>query len=388
MIVGAGIAFSATFVTAVVFANFVDPAIYGYYKYVIAVVTLLSAFSLSGIPSVMPRSVAQGFEGTYKHLSASYFQYSLVSIFLASCIAGYYFVMGNPLLGWSILIAGLLAPLFRSLDFYSSFLEGKKDFKRVVKVQFFYALVPNLTLVTTLFFTDFVPYIVLSYFASGILTNTLITLYVVKTHKPNDLIDPKAKNFSKHTSVMNMLGILTTQLDKILVFQFIGAAQVAIFAIATALPLQFQVFAKGLRSIVYPKMSTQSFTQMRKEINRRFLFLHIVAAFAYVCYFLAVPIVFELFFPVYKEAVFMSQVLALLIFFYPSMLYQIALYVHVKKRLLYIVKITSSVAKILLLLLLIPLFGLWGVIGAFLSTYFIEAVMYFWIFNITLRHEK
>ncbi len=65
-----GISISALFVTtffrSIIFANFLSPETYGTYRYVLSIIEITTALSLTGASVVISRSVAQGFEGTYK----------------------------------------------------------------------------------------------------------------------------------------------------------------------------------------------------------------------------------------------------------------------------------------------------------------------------------
>jgi len=79
-------------------------------------------------------------------------------------------------------------------------------------------------------------------------------------------------------------------------------------------------------------------------------------------YWLVAPYLFEYVFPKYEEYVLYSQVFALIMLFFPAMLFDSALKAHEQVTALYIQQTVVPISKLVLLLILVPFFGLWGVI--------------------------
>ena len=90
---------------------------------------------------------------------------------------------------------------------------------------------------------------------------------------------------------------------------------------------------------------------------------------------------FVIIFPQYEEALLYSQVLSLSLLLMPSILHVQALTALNQKNALYVVSIVKSVTKISLIFILIPLFGIWGAVFAFLLSQLANSITVYFYFQ-------
>lgn len=363
------------------FANLLPKESFGTYKYILSLAGVLGAFSLTGLSTTVIRSVALGFEGSLKKGFLLGLKWSFL-VFAGGLIAAiYYFINENNTLALSMLIIGSFSPFIASASLYGSFLEGKKDFK----VQTIYGIARNITPTLLLFFTIFATenplIIVLVYFGANAFITLLLYFKTLKRYRPATNIDVAMESYSKHLSLMNILGELSGHIDKVLVFHFLGAGPLAVYTFAIAPVNQLQVIKKLLRTLALPKLSAQNLSRLRSSVPQKVLTLLLVYILIITIYILIAPLFYKLLFPQYVESIFYSQLYALVLLFAPTMLFVETLVAHQKKVGLYIIRIASPIIKIILFLVLLPLFGLMGLIAALILSKLASTVLTIFIFK-------
>src|SRR3989344_3749954 len=99
---------------------------------------------------------------------------------------------------------------------------------------------------------------------------------------------------------MSVLNTVAGQIDKILLWQFLGPVQVATYAFAIAIPEQLKGPLKGMGGIVLPKFAAQSPEEILRSIPLlwRKLGLYAVGLFCIsAAYIVAAPYIFAFLFP-------------------------------------------------------------------------------------------
>lgn len=367
--------FLANFFRSSIFANYLSPQTYGTYRYVLSVIEITTAFGLTGASLVISRSVAQGFEGTYKRGMLLYLKRSWLSVLIAFGVGIYFAFKENYLLGITIATAGILSPVLQTITMYPAMLEGKKMQSLTARFQIFSTLIPTGILIFVVTHTQSLFLIVLSYFLSYIGVHIACAIVANKIVKPNSEVDPKSDAFTFHLSVMGTLAVITEQCDKILLFHFIGPAQLAMYSLAATLPQQFNVLGKGLKTLIAPKISTQSIASIRKHILWRASLIALVSGAIFIGYVICAPFIFTYFFSKYTGAIGLSQVFALSIFLMVAVPYRAVLMAHSCTKELYQSKIASMVLRLLSLAILMPVLGLWGVVFSYLLARFAEMAL-------------
>lgn len=347
---------------AIAFAHLIPKEIYGNYKYILSIIGILSATSLSGIGISITRDVARGFEGSLEKGFWENLRWGIITI-LAS-LAGfiYYFLQENYIIAYSLIIAGTTYPILQSASFFGSFLSGKKEFKISTIISIFRSIIPALCIFLTIFLTKNLIIIITVYSLSHTLTALFFYFYTVKKFKPNKLTDKENVNFGKHLSLMGVLGTISDNLESILIFHYLGASQLAIYTFATALPKQFNFLKKMIQTMAFPKMSQKSISELKENIPQKitkmfFALVPVVAGYIFIA-----PYIYKIFFPQYMESVIYSQVLSLYILLFPSLFFTQTLVAHAKKKHLYVTGVVTPVIQVASLVILVPAYGIWGAV--------------------------
>lgn len=362
-----GQAFSAAsgLLLVIGFANLVPKEVYGTYRLVLSVAGVITAFTLTGMDVAVTQAVARGADGAFRTGFRIQLRWSLLMTAAAAIGAGWYAVHGNRQLAISLLIVGALAPVIECTSLYVAYLNGRKDFRTASLFSAIRSLVPVAALLGTMLLTDGLIPLVSAYFLSHALTSGALYLWTLKRYAPSREEDPTIASFSKHVSVTNVVSIAVSYLDKILVFHFLGAVQLAAYGIAFSLPAQMKIVTKTVSTLAFPKMSSVSLASLRSAIYQKALRLFLAFAAAVAVYIAAAPFIFRLIFPQYLEAVRHSQVLALGYLFSPSILFAQAFFAQKRQKEIYLNKLSAAGVRIALLLVLLPLYGLWGAVWAY-----------------------
>lgn len=363
LFLGQASAFAASIVLAIAFANLIEPEKYGNYKYVLAIAGVLSTFTLSGLVTAVTRGTAHGHEGTLAFAFRAMLLGS-VGIFLGGgALSLYYFFNANLFLGYSFLILGALLPVITSAGLYRAYLLGRKDFRLAALYGIAQGSLPSLAVLGGILCGFPLLALVGLYFGTSAVVIYFLYTRVQKTVAKDASIDPVAPHLGKHLSVMVVLGVIADKLDSILVFQYLGGAELAMFALATALPDTLRGSLKSVTSLVLPKFAHKTRDQLKTIIRDRtplFLFGTIALSITYIA---LAPWIFKTFFPLYQAAVPLSQVYVLIV---PFSLVLSSAYFDVqsivKER--YILTAIEIVSQLIFTIVGLIFWGLWGVVVA------------------------
>ncbi len=357
-------------VLAYAFANLIEPEKYGNYKYILTLVSVAGIFSLSGMGAAVSRSVAKGFESSLKIGVRHSFVWSIATVLVLLCGAGYYALNNNYTLGIGLLIAGAFTPFIASWSLYNSYLGGSQRYDYQAALSVIRNALPAFVIIPALFFIK-EPAILTSFYfamtACGVWLSYNVTL---RAFKLNSRTDPELMGHAKHLSVMGVLDAFAVQMDKLLAFSQIGATALAIYSFALVGPQQLRDLSGIIANLALPKMSRKTFSELKRSIPGKSALLFLVACVLSVAYVFAAPFLFKMFFPFYMDSVAYSQVAVLTsLLVFPATLFNQALITHKKNAELYILKTLNPILRIGLMIGLLPFFGLWGLIGATLISY-------------------
>jgi len=367
--VGKGIGIVSGLILSVAFANLLPKDAFGTYQFVLSLAAVVSAFTLTGLKTAILQAVSRGYEGALWRGFITYLKWSIGIALGGFTLAFYYFVNDNNTLAVSFLIIGALAPFLESFKLYPQFFAGKKDFRLVTLFETCHKPLPITAILLTLFLTNNPVIIVFVYFLSHTVTAGVLFWYMLEKYKPGDTIEHGSMlNYAKHLSFLNILGSIADNLDRILLFHFVGPAQVAIYSFAR-MPQSYLSNITGIiKTLLFPKMSTQSMGTLKKTLPRKLFLLLLVLLGIVIVYIFTAPLIFRFLFPQYLDSVLFSQVLALIILFSPLGMVRLIFYAHARKKEMYTLSVGGQVLKIALLLVLLPLYGIWGAIIALFAT--------------------
>lgn len=351
------------FLASVAFANFLSRETYGTYKYILSIAGLFSVFTLSGMGASVLQSVAKGYEGSIWPALRSKLRWGLLASLAGIGMAAYYYWRGNHTLGAIFVIIGLLMPIYDSFSLYGSFLGGKKQFKLGTIFDIILQIIAYTAIIATIVLNDNIIILVLIYFLIYSLLRFSFFFITIYRIKPNSQVDPGTVNFGKHLSLAGIVGIIAWQIDSLLIFHYLGAANLAIYALSIGIPEQIRGNMKNLFNLVIPKYSELSGEKIRESIAAKAKKLTFFIAIIVTGYIILSPLVFKYIFPKYYDVVHYSQIYSLSLLVIPLLtLYSIYFSVQKKTRILYYSTVWGNLATIILTVVLIKFFGLWGAI--------------------------
>ncbi|HUY62283.1 MAG TPA: oligosaccharide flippase family protein [Candidatus Paceibacterota bacterium] len=361
------VAAAAVLIFAIVVGRFLPKEVYGEYKYVLAAVAILSTFSLSGIGSAVFQSVARGFDGALHEGFWANIRWSALVFLGAFALAAYYLMQGNATLAFGVLIGGCLSPFLTSANLAGAFLGGKRDFARS---SIYFGIIETLLSVGALIVTVMLTHDVLALVAVYFLSNTLATLWlyrrVTRTYAPDtSKTDPGMLTYGKHLSLIGILGGIASNIDQLLVFHFVGPAELAVYNFAIAMPDQLKAPSKALDQMIQARFVGRPQAHIESGMANKVLVLALASVVLVALYIFAAPILYDILFPRYADAIPYSQVYAL------SLLATITLtpttsWLSAKKRVReqYVSATAIGLVRIALMVSGVLIAGLWGLIIA------------------------
>lgn len=354
---------ASALIISIAFANLLAPEVFGLYKYIISIVSLLTITTLAGMDSAVTQATSRGFEGTLVPATKTKMKWGSLGSLLSLVIAIYYYINGNTTLAFSFAVVALFMPFTESFDMYNSLLFGKKLFNTQTIYNSIKKIIALVSMILTILITRNIYIILFVYFASVVLPNLYFFWKTIKTHRQNNNIDPDAIPYGKRLSAIYIIGLIAVELDKILVFQYVGPIDLAIYSLANAPTDQIRGLLKNVNSLAIPQFSQQTTEQIKTSIWRKVKILAIGTVAIVITYIVLSPFFFNLLFPKYLSAVPYSQILSISIIpiILAGFLYT-ALEAQKAQEALYKYNTYSSILSIIVLFPLVYYFGIWGAI--------------------------
>ncbi|MBI2482149.1 MAG: oligosaccharide flippase family protein [Candidatus Vogelbacteria bacterium] len=346
------------------FANLLPETTYGIYKYIMSIVAILAIPTLSGLDGAIAQAIMKGYDGSFWNAYKTKLRWGVLGGIGSLFVAGYYFFSGDQTLSACFLITAFFLPIVDIFNLYGSILYGKKDFRNNYIFYILIQIISTISIITALFLTNNIYFILLSYFLPLTIARYVMLQWTIKIHSLNNRIESDTISYGKHLSLMNVINLIAAQMDKILVFHFIGAAELAIYSFAVALPEQIRSLAKGVFTVGLPKIAAiDDETHLRQSLRQKTLTLTIIFGLITLIYILIAPFIYQLLFPRYLASIGLSQLYSIGLITIPaisilSMKYTLDKNIHV----LYRANVASGLLNIILSFVLISNFGLTGAV--------------------------
>lgn len=380
----------SSFALSIAFANFLSKESYGVYKYVLSLASILAAFTLTGLETAVTQAVSRGNEDVLRRAFWTNLKWSMPMALAAMVIGAYYLIQGNVVLGASLFIIAFAQPLTGSAALAGGFLSGKKYFGLAAGYYSARAIIPAAALFIAMLVTDNPLIIVASYFLANLLVALAAHWYTLVHLVPNRVNDSHALTYGKHLSFMDILLNVADNLDRVLVFQILGAAPLAIYSFAVSLPSQTKLLTKSLAALTLPKFAERPAREVRKGMEEKMLRLLLIGGLIAGAYIVAAPFLFRLIYPRYMDAVFLSQIYAISLIGIAVGPVNIFLIAKRKMRSQYFIKISSAIFQLISAFAGVMIAGLLGLILSRVATRFYGALaaLYFYYFDRTEEDEE
>lgn len=356
----------SAFILSLAFANLLPPSTFGTYKFVLSLASIIAIPTLGGLNTALIRAVAEGHDATTNVVTRLKLQGGFIAFIFGISMAAYYAVQGNATLAAALFIVAAFVPFMELGGLYSAILSGKKQFARLARYDTLLYGTVTIALCAVLLVSDNLFILLGTYFGTWT-AGRMWTLYRIKSgYIRTETISSESISLGKHLSAINVLGTLAANLDRVILFHFLGPISVAIYSIAIAPVYQLKGLAKLVTPLSLPKFAAHvSAISVRQYLQKLSLFTA-AALLAALLYWICAPFLFSLFFPHYEGVVFYSRILAVAVAFSGYALNNTLLVAYNAKRQIYIQTIVFSTLEIALILVGARWWGIIGVAAAFI----------------------
>ena len=374
--------------SAVVLAAYLSKDAYGIYKYVLALASIAGAFSFSsGMMVGVTNAIAKSKFGTLRAAFWDQLKWSAGTMLVAFGMGAYYLWNENVTFALSFFVVGFTTPLINSAALYVAFFQGRQLFQVSAITESVRAIIQTGIVITCVYFFESPLVVVAAHFGGGALAALIMYWYTTTNYETRGEVAHDQIKFSRHLGAIDILTAFSEQIDKILIFQYLGPVQLAIYSFAIAIPLQIKGLLKNLYWLLVPKFALRSYQEISSGmLNKNILFFLFILVLA-LGYVIAAPLIFTLLFPTYMDAVIYSQVFVLYAFGSLGLLPSAALTAKTSKNALYVSSIVAAFLRIGFLWGGIAFYGLWGaIVGAILGK-IAGVIALFIAFSITARRQ-
>ena len=368
-----GIVTIGSILTTIAFGNLLPKETYGIYSYLLSLGSTLAFLTISGSSTAIIRSVARGYEEVANYAFNFQLRYNTIAGLVVLSSAIYYGYKGNWLFAGAMTILALAVPLSTSYFSYEPILIGSKNFKKLTQISVLTTSVNTAVIIGTIFITQNPLFLILNTTLTSLITNYLVYKNVssnIKTNLPTQEQIAEFRRTSFNLTGAGLLSSAANYLDKILLFQVAGPANLAIYGFAIAGPEKLKGLIKNWISTILPKLAQKSVEETRQIFYKRLIYLLLTGIALAMVYIIVAPFLFRLFLPKYISSVTYSQAYALSLAITPAMVYIGNIFNGLNLlRAVYISGIISQITRILIIVIMGLLFQTWGLVfGAIISS--------------------
>ncbi|MDO8424104.1 MAG: oligosaccharide flippase family protein [bacterium] len=379
----------ASVITMIAFGNLLPRETYGTYNYLLSLGASLSFLTLTGIGAPVMRAVARGYESVVPTALRFQLKYNLLAVATILTAAAYYGYKGNALFAGSLAMLAFAYPIAEAFHIYAQVLTGKKRFDTLTKVTSAITLLGALITVAALLLTDNILILIGLYASMALLPKIIIYAFVTR-HLDKTPPDPQQvremKRTAFHLTYAGVIGVISSYIDKIILFQVAGPAALAVYGFAIAGPERLKSLIKNWMSIALPRLANKSLEQIRQIVYQRLTLSLAVGLSLTLFYWFSAPILFKIFLPRYLDAILYSQVLSLGLIVTPISVYIGSIFASQNMlRATYALNIGVPIVRIALYLVFVWLWQIWGLVAASLLSSTINAFYSIIIWEVEIR---
>lgn len=364
-----------------VLSRFVDPEVFGKYQLILSIVSLVMVFSLPGMSTALVQIIARGKDGFYTDAFRRSVWTSLIgSIILI--LLGFYYLIQDAELGIAIFIVAAIFPFISAFGLWEAYFQGRERFDIAARNASILAILQSLLVCgSAILFPQYLIILVFSYAASVGFAN-LIFHWTIQSAVRNNETDEQSVRFGYFMTKMGALGILSEQIDKLLVGFLLGPTQLAIYVVISFFGLRIKDLVRPFSAMLVPKIATEK--MLFREIIKthwRTISIGLIVIFVASTLFtiLVVPINKLVFSASYAEYSHLSRWYVVTVFFSVP-LTAMGYYIYARQN-TYAVMLSNTVYHVLRIginVLLIWRYGLLGAVLAYNFSMLFLLGIYFW----------
>lgn len=351
---------------------------FGEYQFIIALVGILALFTMPGFNVATLQSIIKGHNRTVLYAIQMRFLFSFLGSAALVLVSLYFHFIRAKQTWWLYLILAALFPFLGSGEPLLLPALAKENFRKLFLRMSVVNVIPTLVVAVSAALTQSLPISILSFFAAQILVYACL---LVKDYKQliQGTVDKKAKHFGIHLSILNLVNYIQGYYDKLAITYLFGFAQIAVYAIASAIADQLYALSKMLATLIYPRLIRRekgtTFQAVKQRIPHLFLLFTLIGIIGILIAPFFIVLVYT---KKYHEAILLSQVfLGINVVRSVSYLLFRTLEAHKQTRQLYVANVSYFLIEVLGMVLFLPRYGLWGALMA-------QAISNTWHFGICL----
>lgn len=365
--------------TATAFANLLLPETYGNFRYILSLMPFLDISTLKRVDQSLTVSVAKGFEGDVINALKTKMKWGVLGSLAGLGLSFYYYLNGNNQLWLLVTIMAFFVPLFNTPLISLDYLSGKKKFKALIVVGSLSSVVYSLLIVVFIFLSKNIILLISTYFIINAIIRFSTFFYVIKKYPPNKNKEENNKTLSygKKLSVLEIINVLGSSLDNILVFHYLGAAELAAYSFIKKVPENLKLIPRFITQLSVPKFSNQNIGNpfVKKEVVRKTWFFAVGSVFIVITYILVAPFIFKILFEPYQKYIFLSQIYALSFVFNFGGLFFNFVETNRKAKDVLSLNVIISILSILTIFVSLKFFGLLGLVVGYSFIRFSSSVI-------------
>ena len=368
-----------TFISMFVLANWVDEEIVGSYRFIIALYATASVFALLGMGTALKRAVASGKSGSVYLAKSKKLLYGFIgSVFFVGVALYFYLFTEQTYLWLPLVLAAVTLPWSETYALYGQYLNGASRFKVTAVSLATERIFTSVFIILASIYFPSVLGLVLAYTGSTLIIRYYLFVRAQKIVVPNDEYDKGMVSYAKHLTGMSLIGAITAQLDKYILFFFFGPATLAAFWAASIIPQEAGRFLGIAFSTFFPRLVQNSYKDTVRFVAKVFVIALIGTLLLALLYALVSKYIFSILLSPYKDMYLMSSVLMLAYFVTPHLLVWSIFTAKRQVKELYYYSIFEPFLTAVLYFIFVPIFGVWGLVYALcLRTVIINLVAVF-----------
>jgi len=261
-----GVSLFSAFLVTMLLTNILPKEVFGQYRFILAIIPLLAIFTLPGTGHALTRAVACGTQVDLRTIAQVKIKWGLLGSLGSLMIALYYFIQGNNLLAYTFTISALFIPFFETFFIYSFYYQGHLDFKTPAIYESLSRLLQALIMILTALLTHSIIALVISFFIGQTITRYFF--YYITCQKNTVMPRNESTSYNKivsqgkKLSATTFIGITVENIDKLIVWHFLGATALATYTVLLLLPTQIAKTLSLGGQVLFPKFANMSLSEI------------------------------------------------------------------------------------------------------------------------------
>jgi len=241
----------------IAFARLAPKEVYGQYTFILAILAIISLFSIPGLNHAVLRSTARGNEGNYEKAVKTSFLWSLLGIPALLGLGAYYYYFDSAIIGFGFMVCSVFFPFIYAPNTWDSFLVGKKRFDLRARWGITQSAIIAVAIISVLFLNA--QNLVLILIAQLVSSSCVACWLYFRSLKyiENLSEDGECQKYGYFLTTTAIVGTIADHIDKILIGVLLGAQDLALYAIAIVIPIRIKDLLKSAWAPFSPKISEQ-----------------------------------------------------------------------------------------------------------------------------------